>query len=99
MPELKRLKPDPIPVIHPVPEHAAMGALAAVYDRTKAGLGMPWMGVLLAVVRLFQWLLPGFALNVAFLRAQLTENAISTIRSSSALIFVSVRATPPYDLT
>lgn len=45
MPELGRLKPDPIPSIHPIPEHLATGALAAVYDRTKAGLGVPWMGV------------------------------------------------------
>ena len=29
----------------------------------------------LAIVRLFQWLLPGLALNVAFLRAQLLEKA------------------------
>ncbi|MEL6310856.1 MAG: hypothetical protein AAFQ17_00585 [Pseudomonadota bacterium] len=45
MPEFRRLKPDPIPAIHPVPEHMAAGALAAVYARTKAGLGVPWMGV------------------------------------------------------
>ncbi len=42
---LPRLKPDPIPAIHPVPEYAASGPLAAVYDRTKRGLGVPWMGV------------------------------------------------------
>ncbi|MEQ9695810.1 hypothetical protein [Shimia sp. SDUM112013] len=42
---LSRLKPDPIPAIHPVPEHAALGELAAVYERTKRGLGVPWMGV------------------------------------------------------
>lgn len=45
MSELGRLKPHPIPAIHPVPEHLAEGALAAVYERTKAGLGVPWMGV------------------------------------------------------
>lgn len=45
MPELARLKPDPIPAIHPVPEYAATGALADVYARTKAGFGVPWMGV------------------------------------------------------
>ena len=45
MPELGRLKPDPIPSIHPVPEYAADAALADVYDRTKRGLGVPWMGV------------------------------------------------------
>ncbi len=42
---LPRLKPDPIPAIHPVPEYAATGPLAEVYARTKAGLGVPWMGV------------------------------------------------------
>ena len=42
---LPRLKPDPIPAIHPVPEYAASGPLAEVYDRTKWGLGVPWMGV------------------------------------------------------
>lgn len=42
---LPRLKPDPIPAIRPVPEHAAKGDLAAVYERTKQGLGVPWMGV------------------------------------------------------
>lgn len=42
---LPRLKPDPIPAIHPVPEYAASGPLAEVYDRTKRGLGVPWMGV------------------------------------------------------
>jgi hypothetical protein len=45
MPELSRLKPDPIPTIHPVPEYAADAALADVYERTKRGLGVPWMGV------------------------------------------------------
>lgn len=45
MPELCRLKPDPVPAMQPVPEHLATGALAAVYERTKAGLGVPWMGV------------------------------------------------------
>ncbi len=45
MADLPRLKPDPIPAIHPVPEFAAIGPRAAVYERTKAGLGVPWMGV------------------------------------------------------
>ncbi len=46
MPEtLSRLKPDPVPAIRPVPEHAAGGRLAEVYARTKAGLNVPWMGV------------------------------------------------------
>ena len=42
---LPRLKPDPVPAIHPVPEHVAEGALSDVYARTKRGLGVPWMGV------------------------------------------------------
>ncbi|MCH2078888.1 MAG: hypothetical protein MK180_18770, partial [Rhodobacteraceae bacterium] len=45
MADLPRLKPDPIPTIHPVPEFAVSGARAAVYERTKKGLGVPWMGV------------------------------------------------------
>jgi hypothetical protein len=45
MSELPRLKPDPIPAIHPVPEYAATGDLAEVYERTKEGLRVPWMGV------------------------------------------------------
>ena len=45
MPELRRLKPDPIPAIQPVPEYAADAALAEIYERTKRGLGVPWMGV------------------------------------------------------
>lgn len=42
---LARLKPSPLPSIHPVPERAATGELADVYARTKRGLGVPWMGV------------------------------------------------------
>lgn len=42
---MDRLKPDPIPVIHPVAEAEAEGALKAVYERTKTGFGVPWMGV------------------------------------------------------
>ena len=45
MSELSRLKPDPIPTIHPVPEYAANAALTAVYERTKSGFGVPWMNV------------------------------------------------------
>ena len=40
-----RLKPTPIPKIAPVPEDAAEGRLKAVYESTKRGLGVPWMGV------------------------------------------------------
>lgn len=45
MADLPRLKPDPVPDIHPVAEFAVSGARAAVYERTKTGLGVPWMGV------------------------------------------------------
>ena len=45
MADLARLKPDPIPAIHPVPEFAVSGPRAAVYERTKTGLCVPWMGV------------------------------------------------------
>ncbi len=42
---LPRLKPDPVPAIRPVPEHLAHGRLRAVYEATKQGLQVPWMGV------------------------------------------------------
>ena len=42
---MQRLKPDPIPAIHPCPEHLADMRLSAVYADTKATLGVPWMGV------------------------------------------------------
>lgn len=42
---LPRLRPEPIPAINPVPEYAADARLSGVYERTKAGLGVPWMGV------------------------------------------------------
>lgn len=42
---LTRLKPSPLPPIRPVPERAATGELAEIYERTKRGLGVPWMGV------------------------------------------------------
>lgn len=45
MADLPRLKPNPIPAIHPVPEFAVSGSRATVYERTKKGLGVPWMGV------------------------------------------------------
>jgi hypothetical protein len=43
--ELPRLRPDPIPPIHPVPEYAATDELAARYRDTKVVLQVPWMGV------------------------------------------------------
>jgi hypothetical protein len=45
MVNLPRLKPDPIPQPHPVPEFLAEGELKARYEDMKAVLGVPWMGV------------------------------------------------------
>ena len=45
MPDLPRLKPDSVPGIQPVPEYAATGELKRLYEKTKAGFGVPWMGV------------------------------------------------------
>ena len=45
MVNLPRLKPDPIPQLHPVPEFLAEGELKARYEDMKAILGVPWMGV------------------------------------------------------
>ena len=42
---MRRLKPDPIPQIHPVPEFLADARLKAVYEDTKRTLHVPWMGV------------------------------------------------------
>lgn len=42
---MQRLKPAPIPAIHPMPEYRVEGARRAAYDDTKAVLGVPWMGV------------------------------------------------------
>jgi len=42
---LARLKPAPLPAIHPVPEYLADEALSAVYADTKSVLQVPWMGV------------------------------------------------------
>jgi len=42
---LARLKPAPLPAIHPVPEYLADEALTAVYTDTKSVLQVPWMGV------------------------------------------------------
>jgi hypothetical protein len=43
--DLPRLRPEPIPAIHPLPEYAAEGEVAARYADTKAVLQVPWMGV------------------------------------------------------
>lgn len=45
MGELSRIKPDRFPALHPVPEYAARGELKDIYERTKQGLSVPWMGV------------------------------------------------------
>jgi hypothetical protein len=42
---MPRLRPDPIPRIHPVPEFLADARLQAVYEETKTTLQVPWMGV------------------------------------------------------
>ncbi len=42
---LPRLKPDPVPAVHPVPEYNADARLSAVYHDTKSVLQVPWMGV------------------------------------------------------
>jgi hypothetical protein len=43
--KLRRLRPDPIPAIHPLPEYLAEGRRKAWYDDTKQILQVPWMGV------------------------------------------------------
>lgn len=42
---LPRLKPDPIPPVHPLPEYAAEGEVRVLYEDTKRVLQVPWMGV------------------------------------------------------
>ena len=42
---LPRLKPDPIPAIHPLPEYLATGQRKAWYEDMKQVLQVPWMGV------------------------------------------------------
>ena len=42
---LPRLKPSPIPALHPVPEHLTDARLQEVYEDTKSALQVPWMGV------------------------------------------------------
>jgi hypothetical protein len=45
MADLPRLKPDPIPAIHPLPEFLAEGRTKAWYEEMKAAFQVPWMGV------------------------------------------------------
>ncbi|PIW29474.1 MAG: hypothetical protein COW30_04985 [Rhodospirillales bacterium CG15_BIG_FIL_POST_REV_8_21_14_020_66_15] len=42
---LPRLKPKPVPAIHPVPEYAVDGQRARWYTEMKAAFQVPWMGV------------------------------------------------------
>ncbi len=42
---LKRLKPDPVPSINPVPEYRVEGRRKELYEATKQVLQVPWMGV------------------------------------------------------
>jgi len=43
--DLPRLRPDPIPAIHPLPEYLATGRVRERYDDMKAVFQVPWMGV------------------------------------------------------
>lgn len=45
VPRIKRLRPDPIPAIHPLPEYLSTGQRAEWYLDTKRVLQVPWMGV------------------------------------------------------
>ncbi len=45
MTRIERLRPDPIPAIHPLPEYLATGQRAEWYEDTKQVLQVPWMGV------------------------------------------------------
>ena len=56
MANLPRLKPDPIPPLHPVPEFLAEGELKARYEDMKAVLRLPWMGVVMMLRALSRFL-------------------------------------------
>ena len=45
MTELPRLRPEPIPAIHPLPEYLAGGLRKAWYEDMKQIFQVPWMGV------------------------------------------------------
>jgi hypothetical protein len=45
MTRLERLKPDPVPAVHPLPEYAVSGERAQLYREMKDTLQVPWMGV------------------------------------------------------
>ena len=42
---LERLRPDPVPAIHPAPEYMVSGQRALWYEDAKTALQVPWMGV------------------------------------------------------
>lgn len=42
---IKRLRPEPIPAIHPMPEYLASGQRKDWYEDTRRVLQVPWMGV------------------------------------------------------
>ena len=42
---LPRLRPDPLPAIHPLPEYLAEGRVKQRYEDMKAVFQVPWMGV------------------------------------------------------
>lgn len=44
-PGLARLRPDPIPAIHPLPEYLAEGERKQRYEEMKKVFQVPWMGV------------------------------------------------------
>ena len=45
VPRIKRLRPDPIPAIHPLPEYLSTGPRAEWYFDAKRVHQVPWMGV------------------------------------------------------
>ena len=42
---MKRLRPAPLPTIHPLPEYLAEGQRRHWYEEVKTTLQIPWMGV------------------------------------------------------
>ena len=47
MTEIARLRPEPIPALHPIPEYLATGDLVDRYEDVKEVLQVPWVGVLM----------------------------------------------------
>ena len=45
MTDLPRLRPEPIPAIHPLPEYLAEGPRKVWYEDMKQVFQVPWMGV------------------------------------------------------